>query len=191
MTIYPASLPDLYIIEPKVLGDHRGYFSETFRLDKLVAATGLPLNFVQDNESRSVKGVLRGLHFQQPPVAQSKLVRVTEGRILDVAVDIRHGSPTFGQAVTIELSAENKKQFFIPRGFAHGFVVLSDFATLQYKTDNYYSAEHDKGLGWNDPALNINWPFAAEQLILSVKDQQQPMLKDLQSGFQFGATYYD
>ena len=141
-----TKIPDVILVEPKVFGDARGYFVETFRKDLFEQETELKINFIQDNESRSRHGVLRGLHYQLPPYAQSKLVRVIEGQVLDVAVDIRRGSPTFGQHVTAELSAENKHQFFIPRGFAHGFVVLSDSAIFAYKVDNYYSPESDNPL---------------------------------------------
>lgn len=191
MIIEQTKLPDVWLIKPVRHGDARGYFSETFRADKLRTATGLPLEFVQDNESRSTYGVLRGLHFQKPPYAQSKLVRVTEGKVLDVAVDIRHGSPTFGQAVAVELSAENQLQLFIPRGFAHGFVVLSEFATFCYKVDNYYSPQHDAGLDFADPMLAIDWQLPVSALLLSQKDQQQPSLLQIDSGFSYGEPYYD
>lgn len=191
MKIRPLALPEVLLIEPQLLGDERGYFCETFRASSLQQATGHNINFVQDNESRSAFGVLRGLHFQLPPFAQSKLVRVTEGCIWDVAVDIRQGSPTFGQAVSAELSSTNKKQLFVPRGFAHGFVVLSEFATVNYKVDNYYAPEHDRGLLYKDPALHINWPLAQSKLILSTKDQQQPLLAQCNTGFSYGQPLYE
>lgn len=166
------------MIEPKVFGDDRGYFMETFRGDLLRDALGFDVTFVQDNESLSCRGVLRGLHYQLPPFAQSKLVRVVQGCVLDVAVDIRKGSATFGKHVAYELSAENKRQLFIPRGFAHAFVVLSETAVFQYKVDNFYSKECDRGIAFDDPALGIDWGLAKDQLILSEKDRQQPLLKN-------------
>lgn len=172
-------IEDVLLIKPKVFGDDRGYFVETFRQDKFEEAVGHKVNFIQDNESKSTKGVLRGLHFQLPPFAQSKLVRVIEGKVLDVAVDIRQGSPTFGQYVTAELSAENKHQLFVPRGFAHAFVVLSDTAIFAYKVDNYYSPECDRGLAYDDATLNIDWQLPIDQLKLSDKDQKQPGLVDI------------
>ncbi|AZR81683.1 dTDP-4-dehydrorhamnose 3,5-epimerase [Thiomicrospira sp. S5] len=191
MQFIKQPIPEVVLIKPQVHGDHRGYFSETFRQDKFEEAVGYRVHFCQDNESKSTKGVLRGLHFQLPPYAQSKLVRVIEGEVLDVAVDIRKGSPTFGQVVTAVLSDENKHQLFIPRGFAHGFVVLSETAIFAYKVDNYYSPECDRGLAYNDPALNIDWMLLAEELKLSDKDQKQPGLVDLASCFEYGINYYD
>jgi len=184
------TIPDIFVIEPKVHGDQRGYFVETFRQDKFEEAIGYTVNFIQDNESKSNRGVLRGLHFQLAPYAQSKLVRVIEGSVLDVAVDIRKGSPTFGQHVAVELSGENKKQMFVPRGFAHGFVVLSDTATFAYKVDNYYSPECDRGLAFDDAQLNIDWPFVREQLLLSEKDLKQPSLAELTDCFDYAKNYY-
>ncbi|MBN2646521.1 MAG: dTDP-4-dehydrorhamnose 3,5-epimerase [Thiotrichales bacterium] len=172
-------IPEVFLCKPKVFGDERGYFVETFHRERFEQAIGYKVNFCQDNESKSTKGVLRGLHFQLPPAAQSKLVRVIEGKVLDVAVDIRKGSPTFGQYVTAELSAENKHQLFVPRGFAHGFVVLSDTAIFSYKVDNYYSPENDRGLAFDDPSLNIDWQLPKEFLKLSEKDQKQPTLEML------------
>lgn len=183
-------IPDVFVIEPKIHGDHRGYFVETFRQDMFEAAVGYKINFVQDNESKSSKGVLRGLHFQLAPHAQSKLVRVIEGAVLDVAVDIRKGSPTFGQHVAVELSDDNKKQMFIPRGFAHGFVVLTDTATFAYKVDNYYSPECDRGLAFDDQTLNINWQLDPQSLLLSDKDTQQPLLSELADCFDYNINYY-
>ena len=190
MLIAPLVLPDVLLIEPQMLGDARGYFCETWRKDKLEVFLRHELNFCQDNESRSSRGVLRGLHFQLPPFAQTKLVRVLEGEVLDVAVDIRLGSPTFGQHVAVRLSGENKKQLFVPRGFAHGFVVLSDTALFAYKVDNYYSPGCDRGLAFDDPALGIDWLLPHEQLQLSTKDQQQPLLAQLGHGFDYTVNYY-
>lgn len=183
-------IPDVFVIEPKVHGDHRGYFVETFRQDKFEEAIGHKIHFVQDNESKSSKGVLRGLHFQLAPYAQSKLVRVIEGSVLDVAVDIRKGSPNFGQYVAVELSGDNKKQMFVPRGFAHGFVVLTDTATFAYKVDNYYSPECDRGLAFDDKILNINWQLDAQSLLLSNKDLKQPSLENLTDCFDYTTNYY-
>ena len=184
------TIPDIFVIEPKVHGDQRGYFVETFRQDKFEEAIGYTVNFIQDNESKSNRGVLRGLHFQLAPYAQSKLVRVIEGSVLDVAVDIRKGSPYFGQHVAVELSGENKKQMFVPRGFAHGFVVLSDTATFAYKVDNYYSPECDRGLAFDDAQLNIDWQLSKAQLLLSDKDTKQPSLAELTDCFDYAKNYY-
>jgi dTDP-4-dehydrorhamnose 3,5-epimerase len=178
MKFIRTSIPDVVVIEPTVHGDHRGYFVETFRKDKLEEFLGYTLNFCQDNQSKSGKGVLRGLHYQLAPAAQTKLVRVIQGRVLDVAVDIRKGSPTFGQYVAIELSADNKKQMFVPRGFAHGFVVLEDETIFAYKVDNYYSPENDRGMAFNDPAIGIDWQLTHDELQLSAKDTTQPLLRD-------------
>ena len=177
MKITPYKLPGLFLIEPDVFGDARGHFFESFREDKL-HALGINLHFVQDNESKSRYGVLRGLHYQAPPFTQAKIVRVFHGAVLDVVVDIRKDSPTFGQHATIELSGENKRQLLIPRGFAHGFVVLSPEAVFVYKCDNYYSKEHDCGIAYNDPQLAIDWRVPAQDLIISEKDSKQPLLKD-------------
>lgn len=179
MKFTPQAIADVVLIEPVVHGDERGYFSETFRQDKFEEAIGYRVDFCQDNESKSTKGVLRGLHFQRPPFAQSKLVRVIDGEVLDVAVDIRQGSPTFGQHVAVILNSQNKHQLFVPRGFAHGFVVLSETATFTYKVDNYYSPESDRGLAFDDPSLNIDWRLPIKQLQLSEKDKKQPKLADL------------
>ena len=181
---------DVVIIEPKVHGDHRGYFVETFRADKLENFLGFKLNFGQDNESKSSKGVLRGLHYQLPPHAQTKLVRVIQGKVLDVAVDIRRNSPTFGQYIAVELSADNKKQLLIPRGFAHGFVVLEDDTIFAYKVDNYYSPECDRGIAFDDENLNIDWILKKEELKLSEKDTKQPKLNETNDLFEFGINYY-
>jgi len=170
------SIADVILIEPTVHGDDRGYFVETFRQDLFEEALGYQINFVQDNESKSTKGVLRGLHYQLPPYAQAKLVRVIEGSVLDVAVDIRKSSPTFGQHITVELTASNKYQLFVPHGFAHGFVVLSDSATFAYKVDNYYAPEYDRGVAFNDQDLAIDWQIPLELLQLSDKDKTHPAL---------------
>ncbi|MDH5358864.1 MAG: dTDP-4-dehydrorhamnose 3,5-epimerase [Gammaproteobacteria bacterium] len=183
-------IPEIIVIEPEVHGDERGYFVETFRQDLFEQAVGYKVNFIQDNESKSSKGVLRGLHFQVPPFAQSKLVRVIEGKVLDIAVDIRNGSPTFGQYIAIELTGDNKRQVFVPRGFAHGFVVLSDTATFAYKVDNYYSQECDRGLAFDDLQLNIDWILSKNELQLSVKDTQQPSLAELEPSFDYNVNYY-
>jgi dTDP-4-dehydrorhamnose 3,5-epimerase len=178
MTFTRTAIPDVIIIDPKIHGDERGYFVETFRADKLSEFLGFSISFCQDNESKSSYGVLRGLHYQLPPYAQTKLVRVIEGEVLDVALDIRAGSPTFGQHVAVRLSGENKRQMFIPRGFAHGFVVLSETCTFAYKVDNYYSPECDRGIAFNDPALNIDWIVETVKLKLSAKDTTQPLFAD-------------
>lgn len=181
---------DVVICEPKVHGDDRGYFVETFRADKLEEFLGYKINFCQDNESKSSKGVLRGVHYQLHPAAQTKLVRVIQGRVLDVAIDIRKNSPTFGQHVSVELSAENKKQLLVPRGFAHAFVVLEDDTVFAYKVDSYYSPECDRGIAFDDPDLNIDWILKKEELNLSQKDTKQPLLKDTKDLFEFGVDYY-
>ena len=194
MNFIKQAIPDVILIEPKVHGDHRGYFVETFRQDKFEQAIGYKVDFCQDNESKSSKGVLRGLHFQLPPFAQSKLVRVIEGEVLDVAVDIRQGSLTFGQHVSAILNDQNKHQLFVPRGFAHGFVVLSETAIFSYKVDNYYSPECDRGLAFNDSALNIDWILPTDLLKLSAKDQVQPRLQDIQAesnAFSINVNLYD
>jgi dTDP-4-dehydrorhamnose 3,5-epimerase len=183
-------IDDVIIIEPKVHGDERGYFVETFRQDHFEAFVGYKVNFCQDNESRSKHGVLRGLHYQLPPFAQSKLVRVIDGRVLDIAVDIRVGSPTFGEYVSVELNGKNKKQMFIPRGFAHGFVVLSETCTFTYKVDNYYAPECDRGIAYNDKNLKIDWQVAPELLHLSEKDTKQPKLEEVSDLFEYKVNYY-
>ena len=176
MKFIPQSIEEVVLLKPTSYGDDRGYFVETFRQDLLEKAIGYKVNFVQDNESKSIKGVLRGLHYQLPPYTQAKLVRVIEGSVLDVAVDIRKSSPTFGQHVSLELTAQNKHQLFVPHGFAHGFVVLSDSATFTYKVDNYYAPEHDRGIAFDDEQLKINWQLSAEELQLSDKDRAHPSL---------------
>lgn len=190
MKFISQSIPEVLVIEPEVHGDQRGYFIETFRQDQFEKALGYSVNFVQDNESKSTKGVLRGLHFQLAPYAQSKLVRVIEGNVLDVAVDIRQGSPTFAQHIAVELSGDNKKQMYIPCGFAHGFLVLSEYAIFAYKVDNYYSLECDRGLAFDDEQLNIDWLLPKAQLQLSEKDRQQPCLAELDNGFKYSESYY-
>ena len=186
-----TAIPDVIVIEPKVHGDDRGYFVETFRADKLQEFLGYKINFCQDNESKSSRGVLRGLHYQLHPAAQTKLVRVISGRVLDVAVDIRKGSPTFGQHIAVELSSENKKQLLVPRGFAHGFVVLEDDTVFAYKVDNYYSPENDRGILFSDEALDIDWQVPLNELNLSAKDKVQPTLEDTQDIFDYGVDYYN
>ncbi|BAK71367.1 dTDP-4-dehydrorhamnose 3,5-epimerase [Aliarcobacter butzleri] len=190
MIFLKTSIPDVIIIEPKVHGDARGYFVETFRADKLEEFIGYKINFCQDNESKSSKGVLRGLHYQLAPFAQTKLVRVIKGKVLDVAVDIRKNSPTFGKYVAVLLSAENKKQLLVPRGFAHGFVVLEDDTVFAYKVDNYYSPECDRGIAYDDESLNIDWILKKEELNLSAKDTKQPKLNETNDLFEFGVNYY-
>jgi len=180
----PQSIADLILIEPTIHGDDRGYFVETLRQDLLEEAIGYKVNFVQDNESKSIKGVLRGLHYQLPPYTQAKLVRVIKGSVLDVAVDIRKSSPTFGQHVSLELTAKNKHQLFVPHGFAHGFIVLSDSATFTYKVDNYYAPEHDRGIAFDDKELKINWQLSAEELKLSDKDRVNPSLANAKDLFE-------
>ena len=179
MKFTPQSIPEVILIEPTVHGDDRGYFVETFRQDLFEKSVGYKVNFIQDNESKSTKGVLRGLHYQLPPYTQAKLVRVIEGSVLDVAVDIRKSSPTFGQHVSVELTGENKHQLFVPHGFAHGFLVLSDSATFSYKVDNYYAPEHDRGIAFDDAKLAINWQLALRELHLSDKDKTHPNLSDV------------
>lgn len=176
MKFTPLNIPDVVLIEPKVFGDSRGFFLESFKQDLFNEATGTNYEFIQDNHSRSSKGVLRGLHYQLPPYAQGKLVRVITGAVFDVAVDIRRGSPTFGKWVGAELTAENHKQLWIPPGFAHGFVVLSDTADFVYKTTAYYAPQTDRGVLWNDAEIGIEWPELDIPFSLSDKDQKQPVL---------------
>ena len=177
MRIMETELKDALIIEPKVFGDSRGYFFESWNKQALLEA-GLACDFIQDNESRSHYGVLRGLHFQAAPYTQAKLVRVITGTVLDVIVDIRRGSPTFGRHIGVELSGENKRQLFVPRGFAHGFVVLSDDVLFAYKCDNSYMPSHERGIAFNDPALGIDWRVPADRLLLSEKDRRNPLFAD-------------
>jgi len=178
MNFTRLTIPDVILCEPEVFGDDRGYFIESFRQDKLDAFLGYSINFCQDNESKSSYGVLRGLHSQLAPYAQTKLVRVIQGSVLDVAVDIRKGSPTFGQHVAVVLTAKNKKQLLVPRGFAHGFIVLSTEAIFAYKVDNYYSPECDRGIAFDDATLAIDWQLKTSDLQLSIKDLKQPLFKD-------------
>ncbi|CAA6819785.1 MAG: dTDP-4-dehydrorhamnose 3,5-epimerase (EC [uncultured Sulfurovum sp.] len=173
-----TKIEDVVIIEPEVHGDDRGYFVETFRQDKLENFLGYKIDFCQDNESKSSRGVLRGLHYQLAPDAQTKLVRVIQGSVLDVAVDIRVGSATFGQFVAVKLSSDNKKQLLVPRGFAHGFVVLEDDTVFAYKVDNYYSPTNDRGIAFDDPAIGIDWQLSGDELSLSDKDRLQPTIFD-------------
>ena len=189
MKVIPTEIEGVVLLEPDVFGDERGYFFESYSeqsFDRLVR----PVRFVQDNESMSKYGVLRGLHFQRGAHAQSKLVRVVRGRVLDVAVDIRRGSPTFGRHVSVELSGDNKRQFFVPRGFAHGFSVLSDEATFQYKCDNLYAPESEGAIAWNDPSLGIDWRLAPEDVILSPKDSAHPLLSEAGELFDYNEDYY-
>lgn len=183
MNFLTTDIAGILILEPRIFRDERGYFMETFSQREFDEHVGTPVRFVQDNESQSVRGVMRGLHFQRPPFTQAKLVRCTRGRVLDVAVDIRIGSPTYGQHVAVELSDENHRQLFIPHGFAHGFSVLSDVAVFQYKCDNFYHPESEGGLHLLDPALNINWQIPPEEAILSPKDKLHLPLRDFQSPF--------
>ncbi len=185
-----TKIADVIIIEPKVHGDERGYFVETYRKDRLEDFLGFGVDFCQDNESKSKRGVLRGLHYQLPPFAQTKLVRVITGSVLDVAVDIRKGSPTFGQHVAVELNETNKRQLFVPRGFAHGFVVLEDDTIFAYKVDSYYSPECDRGIAFDDSMINIDWQVPYDRLILSEKDKVQPRLSETDDLFTYGVDYY-
>ncbi len=182
MNVIKTNIDGVVIIEPRIFEDARGYFFESFsqrEFDEKVA----PIRFVQDNESKSSYGVLRGLHFQNPPFAQSKLVRCIKGRVLDVAVDIRKGSPTYGQWTSCELTEDNHRQFFIPQGFAHGFSVLSDIAVFQYKCDNFYHPEAEGALAWDDPDLAIDWQLPAADVLLSEKDKHHGVLKDFETPF--------
>ena len=189
INVLKTDIEGVIIIEPKVFGDNRGYFFESWSqkdFDEQIR----PIKFVQDNESKSRYGVLRGLHFQKGKYSQSKLVRVVQGRVLDVAVDVRRGSPTFGKHVAVELSAENHRQFFIPRGFAHGFVVLSDEAVFQYKCDNLYAPQEEGAIVWNDPEIGINWRIPADKVILSEKDKAHPLMNESEELFDYQIDYY-
>ena len=181
MEYIKTDVDGVWIIEPKVFGDERGYFFEAWKQQELDAHVGRHVEFIQDNESKSTRGVLRGLHYQKDDYSQAKLVRVIQGRVLDVAVDIRKESPTFGKHVAVELSDENKRQLFIPRGFAHGFLVLSETAIFTYKVDNIYAPQAEAGIRWNDPDIAINWPTEGLNLLLSEKDQKQPWLREVLS----------
>ena len=182
MDIIKTNIEGVIIVEPKVFGDERGYFFESFNARDFAQATGLNVTFVQDNESKSGIGVLRGLHFQRPPYAQSKLVSVVRGKVLDVAVDIRKGSATYGKYVTCELSEENHRRLFLPKGMAHGYVVLSQEAVFQYKCDEFYHPEAEGGIAWDDPEIGIPWPVS--QVVLSARDKQHPRLRELDNPFE-------
>lgn len=179
MHIERTHIKDCFIVHDKVFGDERGYFFESFNRRRFLEQTGLDVNFVQDNQSLSQKGTLRGLHFQHGDAAQAKLVRVLKGKVLDVALDLRQGSPSFGQHVTVELDEKSHTQLFVPRGFAHGFVVLSEEAVFFYKCDNYYDKSMEGGIIFNDPDLSVDWQLDASQLLLSEKDRELPRLKDI------------
>ena len=185
MEIIKTNIDGVLIIEPKVFGDARGYFFESFNAKEFAEKTGLNITFVQDNESCSRYGVLRGLHFQLPPYTQSKLVRVVKGKVVDVVVDIRKGSPTYGKFEMCELTEENHRQFFIPKGMAHGFAVLSELAVFQYKCDDFYHPEAEGAIAWNDPDIAIQWPISANDMILSEKDKHHPLLKDFDTPFKY------
>lgn len=190
MEVIKTDIDGVVIIEPRIFKDSRGYFFESYskrEFDEKVR----PVDFVQDNESCSSYGVMRGLHFQRPPFTQSKLVRCVKGRVLDVAVDIRKGSPTYGKHVAVELSEDNHRQFFVPRGFAHGFAVLSDIAVFQYKCDNYYAPQADGGISIQDTTLGIDWRIDLANAILSEKDLRHPLLADFDSPFDYSADLYD
>lgn len=184
MEVIKTAIPGVFVIEPKIFGDDRGYFFESFNERDFTQAVG-EIKFVQDNESKSRYGVVRGLHFQKPPFAQSKLVRVIVGSVLDIAVDIRKGSPTFGKHVAVELTAENHLQFFMPKGIAHGFAVLSQEAVFQYKCDNFYAPQSEGAIAWNDPALAIDWHIPANEVILSEKDKHHPLLSEIADTLDF------
>lgn len=189
MNIIQTAIEGVVILEPRLFRDPRGYFFESFSQRDFEAAVG-PVHFVQDNESQSTYGVLRGLHFQCPPHAQSKLVRCVRGAVLDVAVDIRRGSPTYGQHVAVELTEDNHRQLFIPRGFAHGFAVLSPEAVFQYKCDNYYVPQSDGGLSIQDTSLGIDWRIPADKVVLSEKDTRHPILRDFTTPFDYNEDLY-
>ena len=182
MEVIKTDIEGVVIIEPRIFKDARGYFFESFSAKEFQEKV-CPTTFVQDNESFSSYGVVRGLHFQKPPYTQSKLVRVIKGAVLDVAVDLRKGSPTYGKHVAVELTGENHRQLFIPKGFAHGFSVLSDEVLFQYKCDNFYAPQSEGGIAWNDPALQIDWRIPADKILLSEKDTKHPLLEDYNSDF--------
>ena len=194
INVIPTAIPGVVIIEPKVFGDARGYFFESFSErdfnEAMIPILGHGINFVQDNESMSSYGVMRGLHFQRPPFTQSKLVRCVKGAVLDVAVDIRKGSPTYGQHVAVELTEDNHRQFFVPRGFAHGFAVLSETAVFQYKCDDFYHPESDAGISILDSSLSIDWHIPTDKAILSEKDLKHTLLKDFDSPFSIEMNLY-
>ena len=185
MEVVKTVIEDVLLIKPRVFGDARGYFFESFNAREFAEETGIQVTFVQDNESMSRYGVLRGLHYQQPPYAQSKLVRVVKGCVLDVAVDIRKGSPTFGRHVAVELSADNHYQFYMPKGIAHGFSVLSDEVIFQYKCDEFYEPQSEGAIAWDDPDLAIDWRLPVDKMILSEKDRHHPYLRDVLSPFNY------
>ena len=189
MEYIKTSIDDVLLIKPKVFGDNRGYFFESFS-EREFCNNVKEVRFVQDNESFSTRNVIRGLHYQKPPFSQGKLVRVVKGTVLDVAVDIRKGSPTFGKHIAVELSEDNHLQVFIPRGFAHGFAVLSDEAILQYKCDNAYAPGHEGSIAWNDPDLGIDWCIPEECAILSGKDSISPLMRDMESPFDYNEPLY-
>lgn len=194
MEVIETAIPGVLIIEPRVFNDSRGYFFESFSQrefdEKIGKILGHTINFVQDNESMSSYGVMRGLHFQRPPFTQSKLVRCVKGAVLDVAVDIRKGSPTYGQHVAVELTEENHRQYFVPRGFAHGFAVLSETAVFQYKCDNFYAPQADGGISILDQSIGIDWRIPTEKAILSEKDMKHELLKDFDSPFSIDVDLY-
>ena len=185
MEVEKTAIEGVLVLTPRVFTDARGYFFESYSKRDFDAALGRSINFVQDNESMSHRGVVRGLHFQAPPFAQAKLVRCVRGAVLDVAVDIRVGSPTYGRHVAVEISAANRRQIFLPKGIAHGFAVLEDDTVFQYKCDNYYAPAADGGIDLSDPALGIDWPFAPEEMILSDKDRRHPRLSEWTSPFKY------
>lgn len=189
MEIIKTNIEDVLILKPKVHGDNRGYFLESFS-DKEFSTLVREIRFVQENESRSIRNVIRGLHYQKGRDSQSKLVRVVKGRVLDVVVDIRKGSPTFGKYVSVELSDANHLQLFVPKGFAHGFAVLSEDVVLQYKCDEYYAPQSEAAIAWNDPEIGIDWGVPADQAVLSEKDMHNPMLKDAQYLFDYSTDLY-
>ena len=189
MEVIKTDIEGVVIIEPRIFADDRGYFYESWN-QKEFNEKVRPVNFVQDNQSKSSYGVLRGLHFQKGEHSQSKLVRVVKGAVLDVAVDIRKGSPTFGKHVAVELTEENQRQFFIPRGFAHGFSVLSETAIFQYKCDNLYCPQSEGAIAWNDPSLEIDWRIPADKVLLSPKDSNHPLLKDSPYFFDYNEELY-
>ena len=190
INVIKTNIQGVLIIEPKVFGDARGYFLESFNAKEFAEKTGLNINFVQDNESMSSYGVMRGLHFQRPPYTQSKLVRCVKGAVLDVAIDIRKGSSTYGKHVAVELTEDNHRQFFVPRGFAHGFAVLSETAVFQYKCDNFYAPQADGGISILDESLGIDWKIPTDKALLSEKDTKHALLKDFESPFDINVNLY-